>query len=143
MEQTGGTVMAGDHFLKFLNGEVSYQEMQDGMNPIDERLLGYWRHTDSHSFGVSEIYLLLARDGTFARTNRNIFSNTFLDSEGNWAGSSSIDSGLSAQERGRWSVIDGVFRLEYANGHGVEGIYEFSGDSLLCDWIGEERFWKR
>ena len=135
--------MAEDHFLKFLNGEVSYQEMLDGIKPIDERLVGYWRHTDSHSMGVSESYLLLARDGTFARTSRNIFSNTFLDSEGNWAGSSSIDSGLSPRERGRWSVTDGRLCLEFAEGDPVEGIYEFGGDSLLCDWIGEEQFWKR
>ena len=111
--------------------------------PIDERLIGYWRHTDSNSFAVSEIYLLLARDGTFARTSRSIFSSTFLDSEGNWAGSSSIDSGLSPQERGRWSVTGGKLCLEYAGGYVVKGSYEFGGDSLLCDWSGEERFWKR
>ena len=139
--------MSTDDFAKFLSGEITMRELQarTGGNPvpIDERLLGYWRHTGSHSFGVSESYLLLARDGTFAKTSRNIFSNTFLDSEGNWAGSSSLDSGLSAQERGRWSVTGQKLRLEYANGHEVEGIYEFGGDSLLCDWIGEERFWKR
>jgi hypothetical protein len=70
-------------------------------------------------------------------------SSTFVDSSGNWAGVGSIDSGVGTGDRGTWTVVDGVFRLDYADDTYSSCQYEYSGSEFLCYRSGENELWQR
>ncbi len=86
--------------------------------------------------------MVLARDGTFVTSWRGMTSSTFLDSSGNWAGVSSVDSGVSPDERGRWSVDNGEFRLEYDDNTSSVCGFEVSDNKLVCYMSGEIQIWE-
>ena len=154
---SGDTDEGVNPFSTFLDGEIEMEELQQQVagldfsdtpsQPIDSRLMGNWRHTRVMSGGgmsyISERYLSLAGDGTFVASSRGMASSTFVDSFGNWAGVGSIDSGVGPGDRGTWSVVAGVFRLDYADETYSSCQYEITGSEFLCYRSGENELWKR
>jgi len=88
---------------------------------LDPQLVGTWENRDMLGYGgvtmVSYTTLVFAPGGRFVRSSRMRGGATFADSHGQWAGTSSLDSGADPGERGHWATNNGAITLSFDDGH--------------------------
>lgn len=124
------------------------QRVQQGPYPIDQRLVGHWRHSDRYGSGgfssYTETNMFLAADGTFWRQRRSFTTTTFSDQFGNWAGMGNTDSGNGPKQTGVWGVVNGKFFLLMGDTMLYNRAYEVYPDSLFFQLnSGKNELWKR
>ncbi|MEO1436322.1 MAG: hypothetical protein AAFV80_12350 [Bacteroidota bacterium] len=124
------------------------QQVQQSKYPIDQRLVGHWRHSDRYGSGgfssYTETNMFLAADGTFWRQRRSFTTSTFSDQFGNWAGMGNTDSGNGPKQTGVWGVVDGKFFLLIGKTVLYNREYEVYPDSLFFQLnSGKNELWKR
>lgn len=87
--------------------------------------------------------MMLGADARFVRASRSIASFEFSDSMGNWAGSSSVDSGLSPDERGSWNADGRHLHLRFDDGTTLSlRDYEVHPGDTLFFPQASQRIWK-
>lgn len=122
-----------------------------GANKIDPALVGFWRNEKFYSSGTfsstTVIDMILRKDGTFARGSRLLASMDHKDSTGMPTGSTNLDTGRPAGERGRWAAGDKTLYLFYADGSSAQYSYyveaKQGGRSMLLKTAnGKKELWQ-
>lgn len=115
------------------------------LNAGERGLAGHWVYEEFYSGGHVELHMVLGTDGRCLRSSRSMASINFHDSMGQWAGHMGASAGLSAGERGQWTLVGDVLTLEMAD----DSIYEYrvvlSGASMVSvnTSDGARRLWTR
>ena len=115
----------------------------------DQALAGSWRHESTYfsgTFSATTVrYMQLRPDGTALWSSRALFGMSHHNSQGDFTGSSSGDSGDSDVSKGRWSAAGKRLYIVWESGSEEEWSYYLEGNSMLLKPIGggKNKLWKR
>jgi hypothetical protein len=95
--------------------------------PLDQRLIGHWRHTE------------ILGSGGFSMT---IDTHCILDASGRMQWYSRTANGTDAAESGVWSAAKGTLNLKFDNGDRLAFSYVLEGANMFCPREGRYRLWE-
>ncbi len=116
--------------------------------PVDAALTGTWLHSETYISGsfssITRRYLTLSPDGTCTSSSRLMAGMEHTDGAGHSTGSSSADSGGSA-DHGRWRSAGQQLFLEWADGSSESYRYYRENADLLLTPLGggKKKLFKR
>lgn len=139
-------VQARDATLREMFSTFGFGEGQK-----DPRIVGAWRYEHYYStkdFSSTSIRTTVLRaDGTFSSSGQTMANATHKDGAGDTTGSTMVDTGESAGDRGRWGAAAGKLYLMWDDGSFAEYNYRVEGQAgarsiLLVTSDGKKQLWE-
>jgi hypothetical protein len=113
----------------------------------DSKLVGQWQWSEFYSSGgfSSSVhrFWVFAPTGRVLESRQSFASSQLKESDGSWAGLTSIESRIPVPDRGTWEADGHTLKIEWDDGKASEFRYEVDRDGMLLRWSGGQRYWKR